>query len=219
MPRPPGRDRVLSVEERDRILRWADSDLRYDAKTGTFGPGRIRKRERHRRLMIGRLVRLGLATGTRPGKYWGMAWAPHPEFGHIDVETGLLHRCPIGAPVSARKRAPSLKLSPDLLAMVRGWKEQDRGQRFAFRTMRGGPTTDYLADMFVAAMEELGIAGVTPHVLRHTCITRMIERGVSASVISAVVGISVEMLRRNYNHSDEQLVQPIAHGAMDEVLR
>jgi len=46
----------------------------------------------------------------------------------------------------------------------------------------------------------------------------MIEQRVPSAVISAVVGISVQLLRTRYNHSDETVIQPGAHAAMDRTL-
>jgi integrase len=216
--RPPGCERVLTAEERDRILRWARGSESYDPKTGTWSQGRIGRLERHRRLMVGRLLELGLVTGTRGGRFEGLAWSPHPKFGHIDVETGLLHRCPPGALAPARKQAPPVLLPPGLLAEVRRWKAADGRQPYLFRTRKGGPAGAKLGVTFTEALQKLGIDDVTRHTLRHTCITGLIEQAVPASVIAAICGISVQMLRTRYNHSDDTAVQPLGHASMDRLL-
>jgi integrase len=59
---------------------------------------------------------------------------------------------------------------------------------------------------------------VDAHTLRHTCITALAEQRLSASVISAVVGISVQSLRTRYNHPDSTALQPLAHACMFAVL-
>jgi hypothetical protein len=64
----------------------------------------------------------------------------------------------------------------------------------------------------------LGIVGVVRHTMRHTAITRMIEQRVPSVVISAVVDVSVKTLSARHNHSDECVVQPAAHAAMDRLL-
>ncbi|WP_334395232.1 hypothetical protein [Bradyrhizobium sp. AZCC 2289] len=46
----------------------------------------------------------------------------------------------------------------------------------------------------------------------------MIEKGQSATVISAICGISLDMLRRRYDHSDARVVQVIGHAIMDDLL-
>jgi integrase len=216
-----GRDRVLTPAERDRILRWADGTETYDPKTGTWTPalrplGRI---EANRRLMVGREVRLGLPLGSRPGVYRGMAWEPNAEFGHIDLANATLHRVPSGSSKKGRKSAPVVALPPALLAEVRAWREADGDQPYVFRTASGKPLpAGTLGSYFAAAMVRLGLPDVTGHSLRHTAITWMIERGLSASVISAICGISISMLKRRYDHSDNRVVQAIGHDVMDSLL-
>jgi integrase len=220
-PKSPGRERVLSDAEYDRILRWADGDEAYDKFTGIFTPQeRISAYERNCRLMVGRETRLGRSLGSRPGIYEGQAWEPNSRFGHIDIANATFHRLPSGASAEARKGAPAVALSPKLLAEIKRWKAFDGDEKYVFRTMRGGPLpAQTLREMFVAAMEYLGIEDVVGHTLRHTCITRMVERGLSASVISAICGISIDMLKRRYDHSDARVVQVIGHGVMDDLLR
>jgi integrase len=215
----PGRDRVISVEEQKRVERWAGGED-YDPATGTWSKPRHRMKpyDRFGRMMVLRIVELGIGTGTRPGRLMGLAWAPNGRTGHIDVEAGVLHRYPPGTEVPTRKRAPALVLPPKLLAKVRRWKKEDGDQPYAIRTVHGGPRQTGEVMLFSTAMRRLGIVGVTRHTMRHTAITRMIEARVPSAVISAVVGISVELLRTRYNHADETLIQPAAHAAMDRVL-
>ncbi|MCK1270834.1 MULTISPECIES: tyrosine-type recombinase/integrase [unclassified Bradyrhizobium] len=218
---PEGRDRVLFPFERDRILRWADGTEDYHPETDTWLPASkpLTKAEANRRLMVGRAVRLGLPLGSRPGRYAGMAWKGHLGTGHIDVAGATMYRWPLGVSKKNRKEAPPVALSPELLAIVAGWQEADVGQLYVFRNSFGDPLSQKaLEDYFAEAMRLLGIEGVTGHTLRHTCITRMIEKGLSASVISSIVGISIFMLKRRYDHSDERVVQVIGHSVMDQML-
>lgn len=203
----PGRNRVLTKRELERIMLWA-IETGVDAWAA------------HRRLMGRRLTILGIQTGSRIGRFARMAWEPDLGGGYIDVETGIMYRCPPGTPTSATKQAPPLRLPPDLLAEVRRWRAADGpDQQWVFRNFEGSPADKaYLQDVFKKMMKELKITGVVPHTLRHTAITRLIERAVPASVISAVVGISVAQLRTRYNHSDDLEVQPLAHAAMDGLI-
>ena len=59
---------------------------------------------------------------------------------------------------------------------------------------------------------------VDAHTLHHTCITALTEQGVAGSVLSAVVGLSVQSLRTRYNHADSTAVQSQAHACMFAVL-
>ncbi|NJL08289.1 MAG: hypothetical protein HC900_08490, partial [Methylacidiphilales bacterium] len=69
------------------------------------------------------------------------------------------------------------------------------------------------------ACAAVGIDGLRPHDLRRTAITAMSSRGVPAAIIADVVGITIPMLRRHYNVSDARVTQPLAHAAMDAVVR
>jgi hypothetical protein len=111
--------------------------------------------------MVGRLLELGLVTGTRGGRFEGLAWEANPKTGNIDVESGVLHRCPPGALASARKQAP-----PGLLAEVRRWKAADGRQLYLFRTRKGGPAGAKLGVTFTEALQKLGIDGVTRYNLK-----------------------------------------------------
>ncbi|MEH2560552.1 integrase [Bradyrhizobium sp. AZCC 2289] len=75
-----------------------------------------------------------------------------------------------------------------------------------------------LGPLYVRHLKPYGANGNDIHTLRHTCITRMIEKGQSATVISAICGISLDMLRRRYDHSDARVVQVIGHAIMDDLL-
>ena len=43
-------------------------------------------------------------------------------------------------------------------------------------------------------------ADVTPHVLRHTCATMLLQLGVSVYDVAGVLGASEEVIRRTYGH-------------------
>jgi integrase len=222
-PEPPeGRDRILFRFERDRILRWADGEEDYDPVKDVFTPPTrpLTPSEANRRLMVGRAVRLGLPLGSRPGRHAKLAWRPHLGFGHIDLAGATMYRWPLGASKDKkRKPAPAVALPPGLLAELARWKELDGKADYVFRNARGGPLSqEGLEEYFRDAMTQLGIEGVTGHTLRHTAITLMIEAGLSASVIGAIVGISIFMLKTRYDHSDERVVQVIGHGVMDGIL-
>lgn len=52
---------------------------------------------------------------------------------------------------------------------------------------------------------------VTPHVLRHTCATMLLQRGVSVYDVAGVLGASEEIIRRTYgHHADDHLRHAVA---------
>lgn len=220
-PRTPGRDRLLTAEEQAILLRWADGEESYDPRTKTWSPPKrpLNGQERHSRRMFGRLLRLGLATGSRPGRLEGLAWWPSQSAGHIDIEIGTLFRLPVSGAKGKVKHAPPVVLSPALMAFVLQWKAEDGDEIYLIRKFRDRqPARRAAAQLFDRVVRKLGIVGLTRHVLRHTAISGMVAQGVPASVISAVVGISLQVLKERYDHSDDRAVQPLAHPQLDRLL-
>lgn len=136
------------------------------------------------------------------------------------METGTLHRVPLGASAPRLKAVPAMVLSPALMRHVRAWREADGDQQqYIIRTFVGEPAAEAVTYLFRGCMLKLGIKGVSRHTLRHTAITGAVAAGVPASVVSMCVGISLDVLQRKYNHADGRLVQPLAHGGFDRLLR
>lgn len=61
------------------------------------------------------------------------------------------------------------------------------------------PANNLYRDLKVVA-KRAGVAGVSPHVLRHTAATRMLSRGESTWNVAGVLATSEEMVRKVYGH-------------------
>jgi hypothetical protein len=220
-PREGGRRIVLHKPQRDRAMRWANGTEAYDPATGRWtAQGCISKFEANCRLVVGRKTYLGLTFGSRPGIYEKLAWEPHAGGGHIDLEKRIFHRVALGNETSATKLAPSVPIPPEAAAEFARWKAADGGSPWLFRNLDGSPMgKGHQATIYRDSMAALGIGHMTGHVLRHTAITMLIEDGESAAAISAVCGISIEVLHKVYDHSDNRKVQGLALGAMDRMMR
>jgi integrase len=48
-------------------------------------------------------------------------------------------------------------------------------------------------------------AGVTPHILRHTCATMLLQLGVSVYDVAGVLGATEDVIRRTYGHQSTRL--------------
>jgi integrase len=216
----PPKTRVLSGAEFALVRRWAMGSEDYDPATGIWSPVTLDVRQRHVRKMVWRLLVLGLLTGTRLGRLQGLAWTSDRRHGHIDLKRGVLYRCPPGTPAPAKKRAPALRLSPELRAELRRWKAADDalGHRYIIRKRGGAPEDAGVGWLFSRVMRRLGLRDVTLHTLRHTFVSAMIAAGVAGSVICAVAGMSMQTLRQHYNHVDDLVVQPMAHRFMDRLF-
>ncbi|MGY3449158.1 tyrosine-type recombinase/integrase [Bradyrhizobium sp. USDA 4353] len=217
-PSAPGRQRVISAAERNIAMRWAKGREDYDPKTKIWTKPRndIDDTELRDRQLVYRELYLGYIFGSRPGIYDKLSWQHHDEGGWMDVDGGVFHRVPPGAPTHANKRAPAVDMPPEVIDELRRWRREDDGNPWLFRTVVGGGPLgrEQQNAIFSTRLAALGIQDVTGHVLRHSCITRMVEKGLSAAIISAVCGISIKMLHSRYDHHEDRAVQPLAHGAM-----
>jgi integrase len=53
---------------------------------------------------------------------------------------------------------------------------------------------------FAAACKRAGLQGVTPHTLRHTCATWLMQRGTDPWQAAGFLSMSMETLQRVYGH-------------------
>ena len=98
---------------------------------------------------------------------------------------------------SPKKRQPPVPLPPGLVAHLRRWKR--RGQRFAVEWNR--EPVKAIEKAFANVVREAGLgAEVTPHVLRHTAATWLMQAGVDIWEAAGFLGMTVEMLSQRYGH-------------------
>lgn len=108
----------------------------------------------------------------------------------IDFETGVIHLNPPGRQ-QTRKRRASVPMSKRLRAVLQT-AHATRSSRYVLGS--AAPINSALAG--VAARS--GVAGVTPHVLRHTAATHMARRGVSLWIIAKILGNTLEQVEKVY---------------------
>jgi integrase len=80
---------------------------------------------------------------------------------------------------------------------MRRWAKN--GQRYAVE-WQGKPIGTGLEKAFRRACQDAGLEGVTPHVLRHTACTWLMQRGVDMWEAAGFLGMSVETLQKTYGH-------------------
>lgn len=157
-----------------------------------LGESTARASRRH----VARFTLVALYTGSRAGAVCGAALEPMEGRGWIDLDRGVFYRRPAGRR-ETKKRTPPVPLPPQLLAHLRRWKR--RGQRFAVE-WNGAPISS-VRKAFAAAVADAGLAGkVTPHVLRHTAATWLMQAGVDLWEAAGFLGMTVEMLSQRYGH-------------------
>ncbi len=185
-PRPPARERWLTRTEAARFVLhcWRHRERQNGAATGRFP-------RRH----VARFILVALYAGRRAGAIVEAALAPEPGRGWIDLRCGVFHPRP--RIVRTKKRQPPIRLPLRLLAHLRRWRRS--GQDYAVE-WNGGPI-GRMAKAFRAAARDAGLgADVTPHTLRHTSATWMMQRGADPWAAAGYLGMSLETLIRTYGH-------------------
>jgi integrase len=183
----PARERWLTREEAARLL-WAAWRYREIQKGKPTG--------RRSRQHIARFILLALYTGTRAGAVCGAALQPTVGRGWIDVARGVFYRRPEGER-ETKKRKPPVPLPPELHGHLRRWKR--RGQRFAVEWL--GEPVSSIKKAFRAVAGDAGLGpNVTPHVLRHTAATWLMQAGTDPWEAAGFLGMTVETLMTRYGH-------------------
>lgn len=184
--RRPARDRWLTRSEAARLI-W--SAWRYREQQNYRGT------DRRTRQHIARFVLVGLYTGRRASAICEAALEPATDRGWIDLTRGIFHPKPRRR--QTKKRQPTIVLPRRLLGHLRRWKKA--GQRYAVE-WNGLPVLR-VSKGFAATVRAAELGGdVTPHVLRHTAPTWMMQRGAPIWDAAGYLGMSPEVLIRVYGH-------------------
>ena len=162
---------------------------------------------------LARFIIMGLYTGSRCGVLLAVQWVKNDNGGHIDLPGLVMHR-KTEDEEETKKRKPPVKIGRRLAAHLRRWSRMDAELRIA---ALGHP--DLPAPLFqhVVAWNGLPIGSirtawlkavaaakldtaVTPHTLRHTRATWLMQAGVDKWEASGALGMSFKTLEEVYGH-------------------
>lgn len=172
--KPEPRDRWLTRSEAARLL-WAA------------------RRTPH----LARFILIGLYTGTRSGAILALKWE------WIDLERGTMRRRAAGESES-HKRRPPVRLGSRILSHMRRWFRRDSDRM----VVRSAPVISWegrsvakLRRSWTTARKRAGLGGdVTPHTLRHTRATWLMQAKVNPWQAAGALGMSIRTLERTYGH-------------------
>jgi integrase len=142
-----------------------------------------------------RFILIGLYTGTRSGAILALQWE------WIDLERGTMRRKDVGER-DTNKRRPIVRLGTRLLSHLRRWRDQDFRQRRSSSVVHyDGRPVRKLRRSWAGAVRRAALGNdVTPHTLRHTRATWMMQKGVPIWQAAGALGMTVQMLERTYGH-------------------
>lgn len=190
------RERWLTRKEAARLLlaAWRARETQRDARTS-----------RRTGIHTARFILVGLYTGTRAGAICAASWD------RVDLERGVFYRKAAGER-ETNKRRPPVPIPPRLLPFLRRWKaEAERELAAAKRERRAPAFGRYVVEWngkpvarvsksFRAAVKAAKLRGVSPHTLRHTAATWLMQAGVDIWEASGFLGMTEETLREHYGH-------------------
>lgn len=145
-----------------------------------------------------RFVILGLKTGSRSAVLFGLRWD------QVDLRSGVLTRKAAGETEAANKRKPPVRLGRAVVRLMRRWKAKDGKVPYVIH-YEGLPVKK-LRRSWGEACKRAGLEGVSPHTLRHTRATWLMQEGIDPWEASGHLGMSVRTLENVYakHHPDFQ---------------
>jgi integrase len=203
-------DHVWSDEEIEALLRAAQELAAQPASRYDYTP----------------LLRTAVFTGLRLGELLGLQWQD------VDLHEGVLYvrrqytRLREYAPPKTKAAVRRIPLSPEMTRQLAELKlrsrySADQDPVFAARNGRPLMHRNATGRGFQPAAAEAGIDGVTFHSMRHAFASRMISRGISSTVLAALIGHeSSTITERRYVHLfDRQRTDEAVRRAMASASR
>lgn len=147
---------------------------------------------------VKRLILIGIYTGTRSGSIMRLQWLPNTTGGWVDIDKAVMHR-KAREQRTTKKRQPPAAIPDRLLPHLKRWHAKDAGQGYVI-TWKGRPIQK-MRRSWSAVREAADLdAQVIPHVLRHTCATWLMQKGVDLWQAAGFLGMTKEQLEETYGH-------------------
>ena len=147
---------------------------------------------------LARFILLGIYSGTRAGAI--AAASPIPALGRsfVDLERGRYYRRKQSSAIT-NKRQPTVPIPLRLLAHLRRWHRIDPEAKH-FVEFNGKPVSS-VKTAFKSAVRLAGLGpGISPHTLRHTAATWLMQKGADPWQAAGYLGMSLEVLLNTYGH-------------------
>jgi integrase len=197
-PRGLPRDRWLTREEAAKLLwtcwRYRESQKRHRGSAKGKRLTTAKRPLRH----LARFILLGLYSGSRAGTIAAASPIQHEGRSFVDLKAGVFYRLPQGRRAT-NKRQPPVPIPSRLLAHLRRWQRVGNAKEH-FVEFAGKPVKS-VKTAFKSAVKLAGLPGrVTPHTLRHTAATWLMQHGAPLWEAAGYLGMSEKTLREVYGH-------------------
>jgi len=198
-PEKPDSPRDALTRDQAAALLKAARGYRWNGKRWL----RLRDSGASNRAHMKRFILLGLYTGSRSKVITTLVREESPTNPYQDLDRGMVYRRGKGQQETANKRRPLVKLPPRLLAHMRRWDRLDRdlSETPAAIIHHGGNPVGKVRRGFAACVADAGLPEeVTPHWLRHTAATWLMERGADIWDACGYLGMTPKTLVDHYGH-------------------
>lgn len=143
------------------------------------------------RLYLPLFILIALRTGARKEAILSLRWS------QVDLQAGRIDFNPVGRR-RTNKRRSRVPIPSRLLLHLKHARQ--RGHDLGYVIHRDGQRMKDIKKGFAAACRRADLEGVSPHVLRHTCATWMMQSGVNKYQACGYLGMTMETLERTYAH-------------------
>jgi integrase len=155
------------------------------------------------RLYMPLFILMGLYTGRRKQAILGLRW---PQ---VDLTTQTIN-FEVGGRRRTNKKRGIIKIPPRLLPHLR--RARKRGTDLGYVLHDHGERIGDIKKGFAAACERAGIEGASPHTLKHTAATWLMQAGTDPWQAAGFLSTSLETLLRVYGHHHPDYQQEAAHN-------
>jgi integrase len=146
---------------------------------------------------------IGFYTGARKEAILSLRWS------QVDLDAGRIDFNTPGARRTNKGRA-GIPVPARLLGHLR--RASKRATELGFVISENGKRLRDVKRGFASACRRAGLDGVSPHVLRHTCATWLMQRGVPMWEAAGFLGISRETPERVYGHHHPDYLRTAAEA-------
>jgi integrase len=171
-PSPPSRERWLTRHEVAKLLNAARTSTKASLHLPLF-------------------ILIALRCGKRKEAILSLRWS------QIDLQRKVIDWERPGAQITKKRRGRNPIPDRLLPYLVRARR---RGSETGYVIQFNGRPVKDIKKAFAAACDRAGIEDASPHVLRHTCATWLMQNGVEQWQAAGFLGMTTETLQKTYGH-------------------